>query len=554
MPARVGHGGSRGMSFTDKVAAIGLMAALAALTAQAAVQAPPDMVNRIMDEGFNRSELPQIAGYLTDRIGGRMTNSPQMRQAEQWTQEQYRAWGLKDVRLEGFEFGRGWSIENASVRMVSPRVKPLRAIPVAWTPATDGALTAPVVLAPMSRERDFAKWKGQLRGKIVMISKPEPSSEPDKGAFERLSDEELADLSEYQQPRHSEVEVQRWLKAGLFDDKLDAFLAEEGALAWVRMSYRDAGLVTGEGYSHRVGLTPKLPGVELAAEDYRQLARLTKTDASPTIEIVSNVRYHDEDTKAYNVIADIPGRDTKAGYVMAGAHLDSWVASDGAQDNAAGSAVVMEAARILSKLGVKPKRTIRFALWSGEEQVLGGSLAYIEQHLATRAPSTDPIANQLHPYYGWQNRWPITPSPGYYDLSAYFNIDNGSGKVRGIYAEGNPSVVPIFREWFEPFEPMGAATISAQRTGQTDHELMSDVGIPAFQFIQDPLDYGARVHHSSIDSYDHLRIEDMKQAAVVLATFLYKAAERDEPLPRMPLPTKPAVTDPYQYEDPDEDE
>ncbi len=328
----------------------------------------------------------------------------------------------------------------------------------------------------------------------------------------------------------------------------------KGAFAWVRMSYRDAGLVTGEGYAHRVGLTPKLPGVELAAEDYRQLARLTRTDAAPAIEIVSDVRYHDEDTKAYNVIADIPGRDPKAGYVMAGAHLDSWVAADGAGDNAAGSAVVMEAARILSTLGIKPKRTIRFALWSGEEQVLGGSLAYIEQHLATRAPSTDPVANQLHPYYGWQNRWPITPSPGYYDLAAYFNVDNGSGKVRGIYAEGNPAVVPIFSEWFEPFESMGAATISAQRTGDTDHELMQAVGIPAFQFIQDPLDYGARVHHSSIDSYDHLRIADLKQAAVVLATFLLKAADREEPLPRMPLPTKPSVTDPFSYEDPDEED
>ncbi len=535
-----------------KTAAV--LALIAAWTAQAATPAPPSTVNRIMDEGFNRSGLPQIAGYLTDRIGGRMTNSPQMRQAEQWTQEQYRAWGLRDVHLEGFEFGRGWSIENASVRMISPRVKVLRSIPIAWTPATSGALTAPVVLAPMAHERDFAKWKGQLRGKIVLVSKPERSSEPSTPIFQRLDDDELKELSEFQPPRHSEAEITRSLKEGLFDDKLDAFLVEEGALAWVRMSYRDAGLLTGEGYSHRVGLTPKLPAVELAAEDYRQLARLTKTDAVPTIEIVSNVRYHDEDTKAYNVIADIPGRDPKAGYVMAGAHLDSWVASDGAQDNAAGSAVVMEAARILAKLGIHPKRSIRFALWSGEEQVLGGSLAYIEQHLATRAPSTDPLANQLHPYYGWQNRWPITPSAGYYDLSAYFNVDNGSGKFRGIYAEGNPAVVPIFREWFEPFETMGAATISAQRTGSTDHELMSDVGIPAFQFIQDPLDYGERVHHSSIDSYDHLRIEDLKQAAVILATFLVNAADRDEPLPRMPLPTKPSVTDPYGYEDPDEEE
>jgi carboxypeptidase Q len=535
-------------------AAILLIATLAAPSAQATEQVQPDAVNRIMDEGFNRSELPQTAAYLTDRIGGRMTNSPQMREAEQWTQEQYRAWGLTNVHLEGFEFGRGWSIEKASVRMVSPRVKVLRSIPIAWTPPTDGALTAPVVLAPMRRERDFTKWKGTLRGKIVLVSKPERSSEPEEPVFKRLTDDELDELSEYQQPRHSEAEIARTLKEAMFDDHLDAFLAEEGALAWVRMSYRDAGLLTGEGYGHRVGLTPKLPGVELAAEDYRQLARLTTTDAVPTIEITSDVRYHDEDTKAYNVIADIPGRDPKAGYVMAGAHLDSWVASDGAGDNAAGSAVVMEAARILSRLGVQPKRTVRFALWSGEEQVLGGSLAYIEQHLATRAPSTDPLATQLHPYYDWQNRWPITPSPGYDDLAAYFNVDNGSGKVRGIYAEGNAAVVPIFREWFEPFQSMGAATISAQRTDDTDHELMQAVGIPAFQFIQDPLDYGARIHHSSIDSYDHLRIADLKQAAVILASFLLKAADREVPLPRMPLPTKPSVTDPFGYEDPDEED
>ena len=539
---------------TRHAAAIALTAVLTALTAHAAEQFEPSAVNRIVDEGFNRSQLPQIAAFLTDRIGGRMTNSPQMRQAETWTQEQYRAWGLKDVHLEGFEFGRGWSIERSSVRMVTPRVKVLRSIPIAWTPPTAGALTAPVVLAPMRRERDFTKWKGTLRGKIVLISKPEQRTEPDKPAFKRLTDDDLDELSEYQQPRHSEAEIARTLKEAQFDDRLDAFLAGEGALAWVRMSYRDAGLVTGEGYGHRVGLTPKLPGIELAAEDYRQLARLSRTDAVPTIEIISDVKYHDEDTKAYNVIADIPGRDPKAGYVMAGAHLDSWVAADGAGDNAAGSAVIMEAARILSKLGIRPKRTIRFALWSGEEQVLGGSLAYIEQHLATRAPSTDPVANELHPYYGWQNRWPIMPSPGYYELAAYFNVDNGSGKIRGIYAEGNPAVVPIFREWFEPFENMGAATTSAQRTGDTDHELMQAVGIPAFQFIQDPLDYGERVHHSSIDSYDHLRIEDLKQAAVILASFLLNAANLERSLPRMPLPTKPSVTDPFSYEDPDEED
>jgi len=477
-----------------------------------------------------------------------------MGQAGKWMQDRCRTWGLTNVHLEGFEFGRGWSIEKSSVRMVTPRVKVLRSIPIAWTPPTEGTLTAPVVLAPMQRERDFAKWKGQLRGKIVLASKPWPSTEPDKPAFDRLSDEDLSELSEDRQPRHSEAEIARMLKAAKFDDRLDAFLAEEGALAWVRRQYGNAGLVIGDGYWLRSGLTPKLPGIEMAAEDYRQLARLTRTDAVPTIEIISDVRYHDEDPNAYNVIADIPGRDPKAGYVMAGAHLDSWVAADGAQDNAAGCAVVMEAARILTKLNIRPKRTIRFALWSGEEQVLGGSLAYIEKHLATRAPSTDQSADELHPVYGWRNRWPITPGPGYYDLAAYFNVDNGSGKVRGIYAEGNPAVVPIFREWFEPFETMGAATISAQNTTGTDHVLMQAVGIPGFQFIQDPLDYEARIHHSSIDSYDHLRIEDLKQAAVILATFLVNAADRDEPLPRMPLPTKPTVTDPFDFEDPDVDD
>jgi len=310
--------------------------------------------------------------------------------------------------------------------------------------------------------------------------------------------------------------------------------------------------VHGEGYSYRVGDTPKVPGIELKAEDYRRLARLAKTDAVPTVELTSAVRYYDDDHNAYNIIAEIPGRDPKAGYVMAGAHLDSWVAADGANDNGAGSVVVMEIARVLTKLGVKPKRTIRFVLWSGEEQGLLGSMAYVEQHLAKRPPVTDPELAKLSPFNTWNTRWPITPLPGHAELAAYFNLDNGSGKIRGIYTEGNNSVVPIFREWLGPFGSMGASRVVARPTGGTDHVLMQSVGIPAFQFIQDPLDYNSRVHHTSVDTYDHMKVADLKQATIVMASFLWQAAERTDPLPRMPLATKPAETNPFAYEEDDD--
>jgi Zn-dependent M28 family amino/carboxypeptidase len=286
--------------------------------------------------------------------------------------------------------------------------------------------------------------------------------------------------------------------------------------------------------------------MELAAEDYRRLARLALTeDARPTLELMSEVRFHEEDTNAYNILADIPGTDRSGEYVMAGAHLDSWVASDGAVDNAAGTAVVMEAARILKALGVRPKRTIRFALWNGEEQGLWGSLAYVDRYLATRAPLGDPQLDALPNGRTWRQRWPIQPRDGHGDLVAYFNLDNGSGKIRGINAEGNVAAGPIFQEWLEPFSAMGATTVSMRTAGGTDHVYLQTVGVPGFQFIQDPLDYSARLHHTSIDSYDHLRAEDLRQAAIIMAAFLLNAANSDEPLPRMPIPTRPTPTDPF---------
>ncbi|WP_166041307.1 M20/M25/M40 family metallo-hydrolase [Sphingosinicella sp. YJ22] len=531
--------------------ALALLAAVStaaiALPAPAVAQVDRSTVNRILDEGMNRSEVMETAAYLSDRIGGRMTNSPAMREAERWTQQRFREFGLTNVRTEGFEFGRGWSINHHASRMTAPRVIELRSIPVAWTPPTQGTISAGIVVAPMDEVEDFARWRGQLRGKIVLISRPTAGSEPGEPAFRRLTDEDLRQRNTYQQPNYSPATVERNLRRADFAERLDAFLAEEGALAWVRQAYRDGGLVHGTGYLYQVGRTPRLPGVEMAAEDYRRLARLALTDAPPTLELTSDVRFHDEDVNAYNILADIPGTDPSAGYVMAGAHLDSWVASDGAVDNAAGVAVVMEAARILQRLGVRPKRAIRFALWNGEEQALLGSLAYVERHLATRGPLRNPDHARLSPYDTWRTRWPITPRPGHRDLVAYFNLDNGSGRIRGIHAEGNVAAVPIFQEWLAPFATLGATSVAIRGTGGTDHLFMQAVGVPGFQFIQDPLDYSSRLHHSSLDSYDHLKAEDLRQAAVIMATFLLNAANRDEPLPRMPLPQEPRPTDPFEY-------
>ncbi|MDX5983851.1 M20/M25/M40 family metallo-hydrolase [Sphingomonas echinoides] len=531
-----------------------LLATCAALATAPALGQSVDrtQTTRIIDEGIAHSEVMLTAEHLADVIGPRMTNSPAMRTAEAWTQAKFTEWGLKNVHKEGFDFGRGWYIVASSVKMLTPRPIQLTAIPIAWTPATNGPISAPVIVAPIARVRDFDKWRGKLSGKIVMVTLPNTGSEPGEAPFQRYTGEELGKLDQYQQPTYNPEAADRRLKRLDFAKKLDAFLKSEGAVAMATMAYRDGKLVSGEGYTFGVGDTPALPAVQIAAEDYRRLARLAKIGPAPTVEINSDVRFDDSDTRAYNIIAEIPGTDPKVGYVMAGGHLDSWVAGDGAADNGAGSAMVMEAARIIAKTGIRPKRTIRFALWAGEEQGLLGSLSYVESHLATRGNPSDPKQTGLALYMGWSNRWPITPKPGWGDLAAYFNLDNGSGKVRGIYAENNPAVVPIFREWLAPFGPMGAKDVVIRTTGGTDHVFMQAVGAPGFQFIQDPLDYDSRVHHSSIDTFDHLKGNDMRQAATILASFLVNAANAEKALPRPPLPTKPAVTEPFAYSDEDE--
>ena len=526
-----------------------LALALASLP-QAALADDEEDIARIIDEGLNRSNIPLQAHDLLDRIGPRLSNSPNMRRAEAWAVEQFSALGLANVRKEGFLFGRGWEMISSDVRMITPRALELTATPVAWTPGTNGPVEAEVVVAPMSEVAHFAAYRGQLAGKIVLVSLPGTGDEPTRPAFRRLEASDIAERDSYDLPSFDPDALEEAIERQDFALKMDEFLASEGALGWAKISYRDGKLLHGSGYTFEIGRSPVLPGIEIAAEDYRRLARLARTGPAPRLSIDSNVRFVDDDPNAYNIIADLPGTDRNAGYVMAGAHFDSWATGDGAVDNGSGSLVVLEAARILKELGVRPKRTIRFALWGAEEQGLHGSLNYIRQHLASRPG--DAVDPPRATGSTWSSLYPIEPLPGFTELKAYFNMDNGSGKLRGIHAEGNVAAVSTLRSWLSPFAALGAGTVVSGSTGGTDHVFMQRLGLPAFQFIQDPLDYSARLHHTNIDTYDHLRMDDLRQAAVVMAGMLLQAANAEEDLPRETLPAQPAETDPFNWDYPDE--
>ncbi|QOV93384.1 M20/M25/M40 family metallo-hydrolase [Novosphingobium sp. ES2-1] len=529
------------------VAAIALCATAAPVFAG---PAEDRLIAQLLDEGLNRSDAMETASELMDRIGPRLTNSENHRKAEDWAAAKFASYGLKNIHREPFEFGLGWNLKSYSATMTSPRSLPLTVLPVAWSPATNGTITAPVVVAPMSKVENFEAWKGKLAGKIVLVSLPGESSESKDPMFERLSGEDIGKLDKYSLPRHDPEGLAMQVARRGFARKLSEFLKAEGALAMVKMTYRDGKLVHGEGYDFIPGETLAVPAMDMAQEDYRRLVRLEKTGAAPQLSLSIDASFDDKDLMADNVIAEIPGTDPKAGYVMAGAHFDSWIAGDGASDNGAGSVAVIEAARLLSRMGVRPKRTIRFALWSGEEQGLLGSKAYIERHLATRP--VDPTLKGIDSYSAWRNAYPITPKAGYADLKAYFNMDNGSGKFRGIYAEGNVAAAPILREWLAPFNSLGADKVVMSKTGGTDHVYLQAIGLPGYQFIQDPLDYDSRVHHSSADTLDHMRADDMRQASVILAGMLLQAAMSDKELPRSPLPTKPDATDPFKVQDPNQ--
>jgi hypothetical protein len=524
--------------------------ALAALPLQAIqADATDAQITQIVDEGLSHSQAMANASELMDGIGPRLTNSENFDKAADWALAKFKSYGLTDAHRESYPFGVNWNLDSWDARMVQPRTIEMTAMPVAWSPPTNGTISAPVILAPMSKKEHFDKWRGKLAGKIVLVTLPGEASQSDKPQFRRYESKDIADLDKYNLPDDDLEPYKDFAKTRAFELQLSRFLKAEGAVAMVRKSYRENGLVSGEGYQVDPNNRLALPYMELSSEAYRRLARLETAGKPPVIQLTIDAHTNDADTNADYLIADIPGSDPKAGYVMAGGHFDSWIAADGATDDGVPSVIVIEAARIIQSLGVKPKRTIRFALWSGEEQGLLGSIAYIEKHLATRG--ADPKLYGLEKMAKWTTTFPIAKGPEYDQLKAYFNLDNGAGKIRGIYAENNVAAEPLLKKWIGPFADMGAGAVVASRTGGTDHEYMQAVGLPGFEFIQDPLDYSTRVHHSSIDTLDHAPPDDVRQAATILAAMLWQAANDDKVLPRPPLPTAPSKSNPFKVEDPD---
>lgn len=497
-----------------------------------------EVINQIRDEGFTHSEVVDILRHLSDEIGPRLTGSPGMKAANDWTLSKFQEWGLQNGYLDPFEFGRGWTVEKSLVTMTAPRQAQLYAFPLSWTIGTEGVIEAPVILAVISSEADFEKYKGKLEGKIVLVTEPSYWNEPSNEIYVRRTDEALEELAEFPVPAEElEAPGPGFLDMVAFDKVLADFLAEEGAVAGIKKPWREAHMIQAQAYFHMVGSTMPLPMLEMASEHYNRLARLLEADHEVILSLDLETTFYDDDPNAYNTIAEITGQGRNPEIVMVGAHLDSWAMADGAVDNGAGSAIVMEAMRILSTLpNFKPKRTIRIGLWSGEEQGLYGSNTYIREFFAER-PYPEEIkhegfAKQAQTF----DQWPITTKPDYELFSAYFNVDNGSGKIRGIYSEANVATAAIFEDWFKPFHDLGAKDVVTRGTGGTDHLGFQNVGLPAYQFIQDRLDYISRLHHTQLDTFDHIVPEDLKQAAVIVAAFLYLAATRDDPLPRKPLP------------------
>jgi len=539
-----------------------------------------DPIARIRDEGLKRSEAMATVLALTDLNGARLTGSPGLQRASEWARRQLGTWGLANPRFESWDsFGRGWVLKRFSLQAFTPEAMPVIAHPRAWSPSVpDGKIEGEVVHVDIKGAADLERYRGRLRGKIILNGEIAVQ----KVAFEplalRKTDAQLLALANSdgvgtgvtRTSTPSPIADPAQRAAIAFTPRRYQFFSEEGVAAILEPSGRGetgAFFTLGARVYPPVGDTPAakaetpaaagnaagsstvprgispwksdcppiVPQISVANEHYNRLVRLAQTGNVPRMALELSAEYLSPDVKPVNVIAEIPGRDRTDEIVMLGAHLDSWHSGTGATDNATGCAVVMEAMRILQALKLEPRRTIRLALWSGEEQGLLGSKAYVTAHFGTPPATTTGAATKSGPA-------PLAVKdrkPGYEKLSAYYNLDNGGGKIRGIYLQGNEAARPIFRDWLKAFRDLEADTVSLSRTGSTDHASFDAIGLPGFQFIQDDLEYRTRTWHGNMDVYDRVVADDLKQAAIVMAAVVYQTAMRDEKIPRKPL-TAPA--------------
>ena len=519
------------------------------------------VVQEIRHEAFGQnSKVMDSAFYLTDVYGPRLTGSPNIKAAGEWTVKKLSEWGLANAKMEAWgPFGRGWSCTRFVAEMKEPEFQPLIGFVQPWSPGTNGDVTGEVVFAVIAGPEDLDKWKGKLKGKIVLGTAPHPSEMVSEPYLHRLTDAELALAAEAPDPvsgnpsilplgfsRGPIIPAPRGGAAaggaggpagagggggrggrgaggrgganGGFRAQLNKFLKDEGVLVVVSPGNGpDGGTVMGSGAASATTTDDQLPppSVLVTNEHYNRMVRLLEKNIPVTLEFDIATKFT-EPADSFNITAELPGSNPNAGFVMVGGHFDSWTGGTGATDNGAGSVVAMETMRILKSLNLKMQRTVRLALWTGEEEGTLGSRAYVKEHFADAAD--------------------MQPKPEWSKLSAYYNLDNGSGKIRGIYMQDNNMVEPIFRAWLEPFRDLGASTLTIRATGSTDHVPFDNVGLPAFQFIQDPLEYGDRTHHSNMDLYDRLQANDLEQAAAIEAWFVYNTAARPDMLPRKPMP------------------
>ena len=533
---------TRRMRLTIASALLILLAAAPAVAAAAPATESIDLqvVTRIRQEGTQHSKVMQTLSELTDRIGPRLAGSQNLKNANLYVQQQLTDWGLANSHLEGFSFGRGWALDSISIRMTAPDNAVLFGFPKAWTPATNGALKGEVVAVKIKSTEDFEKFKGQLAGKIVLVGEPRELKPESEAALHRYDDAKLKELAEFNIPggAYKDPTGRVWTREEIMQRRrlsvaTDKFLQDEKVAASIEASRGDEGILFVQGtQNYKPGSPDGVLQLVIAAEQFNRMERLLdrKIPVSVELDVKSHFESPDGGT-IFNNIAELPGTDKKDELVLIGGHLDSWHAGTGATDNAAGVAVAMEAIRILQALGLKPRRTIRVALWAGEEEGLLGSQAYVKEHFGY----PDVPKDDTTPSYMRTTPLPVVLKPGQEKVSAYFNLDNGTGKIRGIYAQENASVVPIFEKWGEPFRDLGFTTVTMRTTGSTDHVSFDAIGIPGFQFIQDSVEYETRTHHSNMDVYDRAQRDDLIQASIIMASFLYDAANRDEMMPRKPL-------------------
>ncbi|MEO9870928.1 M20/M25/M40 family metallo-hydrolase [Ekhidna sp.] len=476
-------------------------------------------IEKIKEEGLNNSQVEKIAFELIDKAGPRLSNSKGYERAVTYAINQLSEWGLENATKEAWgEFGRGWEVNKSYVAMTKPYYMPFIAVPKAWTESTEGAISGKVLFVEINSEEDFDKYRGKLKGAIVAF-KPRGDQSPNfKADARRYSEDDLGEMEEPRAARstYTPDQIAAFRKRREFSGKLNTFLTEEGVAVIIKgVNGRHGTLFTSSPRGYLKDTPKGATELEMAPEHANLMARLVENGVEVEMEAEVKTTFDTEDLQGYNVVAEIPGSDKKlkSEVVMLGGHLDSWHGATGATDNGAGVIVMMEAVRILKAVGLKPKRTIRIALWGGEEQGIFGSRNYVKNHFGD-AETMSLKSEQKK-------------------ISAYYNIDNGTGRIRGIYLQGNEEVGPIFKNWFSSFDDiMENTTITARNTGGTDHLGFDAIGIPGFQFIQDPVEYWSRTHHTNMDTYERLVIDDLKQIATIVAGFVYNTAMRDEMLPR----------------------